>query len=94
MPATDLFQDQYLDPQRAGLPHWPAKRVEVVTPDDSNDLAYVSRWIYVGAGGDLVVIVNAVEVTFGSVQPGTLLPIRVSRVKTTGTTATQILALC
>ncbi len=65
-----------------------------VTPDDNNDLAYMTRAVYVGGTGDLTVIMAAGQtVTFKAVPTGTLLEIRCSRVKATNTTATQLVAL-
>jgi len=94
MAATDRFKDQYLDPLRAGRPEWPYLHAPLVTPDDSNDLAYVTRALWIGAGGNVVVIMqDGNEATFENVPPGYELRIRVPRVKATGTTATPILAL-
>lgn len=53
-----------------------------------------SRAVYVGTGGDLVVdMVSGAQVTFAAVPAGTLLPIQVSKVRTAGTTAAQLLLL-
>lgn len=77
-----------------GTPDQPAGHAEAVTPSDSGDLAYVSRGLYVGGAGNMAVImVSGATVTFSNILAGTVLPIRVSRVKSTGTTATSILAL-
>lgn len=63
-----------------------------VTPSDSADLTYVSRGLYVGGQGDVSVVTRGGQtVTFvGAVG---LLPVRVSRVRATGTTATDIVTL-
>ncbi len=67
---------------------------EAVTPSDTVDLTYVSAVLYVGGTGDLTVITkNGETVLFQSVPAGTLLPIRASRVKATGTAATKITAM-
>ena len=72
----------------------PATYAVAVTPDDNNDLAYVSRAIYVGGAGNLeVVMLDGQTVVFSGVTAGTVLPIRVTRVKSGSTTATLILAL-
>jgi hypothetical protein len=48
----------------------------------------------VGNGGDIAVTMRGGdEVTFANVADGVILPIRVLRVKATGTTATDILAI-
>lgn len=67
----------------------PAQKAFSITPDDSNDLATVTRAVYTGKGGTLVCILadDSTEVTFSSVPSGQVLPLRVRRVKATGTTA-------
>lgn len=65
-----------------------------VTPNDSADLAYIARGLYVGGAGTLkVTLEDGTNLTFGAVTAGSLLPIRVSRVWSTGTSATNIVAL-
>lgn len=65
-----------------------------VTPSDSADLANVTRAIYVGGAGAIAVVSPTGQtVTFSAVPVGTLLPIRAARVKATGTTATNLVAL-
>lgn len=73
----------------------PAHVAYAVTPNDSVDLpAGDARALYIGNSGNLVVITSgSTEVTLQNVQAGTILPIRVARVKSTGTTATGIVAL-
>lgn len=69
----------------------------VVTPADATVLAGV-RGLYVGGAGNLTVeMLNpesvAATVLFSAVPAGTVLPIVVERVLSTGTTATLIVAL-
>jgi hypothetical protein len=72
----------------------PANNAVLVSPHDDNDLEHVSRALYVGGTGNVVVIMLGGEtVTFSGVPAGAILPIRVSRVKATDTTATLILSL-
>jgi hypothetical protein len=74
----------------------PAGNAVAVTPHDTNALpSGFSRGIYVGGGGNLQVVMalNSATVNFASVAGGTLLPIRVSRVQSSGTTATAIIAV-
>jgi hypothetical protein len=72
----------------------PARGGEEVTPADGSDLTYVSRALYVGAAGDVTAVMrDGQELTFEAVPGGTLLPIAVTRVKATGTTATGIVAI-
>lgn len=62
--------------------------------DGTGDLPQVTRALYVGGDGDLAVVMRGgEEVTFAGLSGGTLLPIRVSRVLATGTTATGIVGL-
>ena len=69
-----------------------------ITPDDAADLAFIPRTIYVGGAGDLAVIPwnegsPADAVTFVGMAAGSFLPLRVSRVLATGTTATNIVGI-
>lgn len=64
-----------------------------ITPDDGVDLPTASRAIYVGASGDLVVtMVGGGTVTLRAVPAG-ILPLRVSRVHATGTSAADLVAV-
>jgi len=88
MAAIDLFE-QY----KPGLTA-PAPDAEEVTPSDDTDLTYVTRAVWVGGEGDLeVIMASGSTVVYHSVPAGTLLPIRVSRVKAGNTTATNIVAV-
>lgn len=72
----------------------PARSAASVTPSDSTDLERKSKGIWVGGDGDLSVIMhNGEQVTFTGVVGGSLLPLAVTRVRSTGTTATGIVAL-
>lgn len=65
-----------------------------VTPHDTNDLAFTTRYVFVGGAGNLRVIDEAGNtVTLTGVTAGSLLPIRVTRILSTSTTATNIAAL-
>jgi len=80
--------------QQAGMQEGltsPADNQVAITPSDSTDLAYTSRAIRVGVGGTLVVtpMGGGSDVTY-TVYNGEVLPIRVTRVKATGTTATNL----
>lgn len=73
----------------------PAHHALALTPNDDTDLSNgATRGIYVGVSGDIVAILcpGTTAVTFKSVPVG-VLPIEASRVKATGTTATNLLAL-
>lgn len=73
----------------------PSQEIIAITPNDSTDLAVFTRAIYVGVAGNISVIplASSTPVTFVGVQAGQLLPIRVRRVRATGTTASSIVGL-
>ena len=66
-----------------------------VTPSDSTDLTTPARALWVGTGGDVVLNLAGTGTTlkFGSVPSGTLLPVAATRVQSTNTTASNIVAL-
>jgi len=85
MPAVDGFQHL----SRVSS----LTRAEAVTPHNTNELTNVSRAIYVGTGGNLVIVMQGgAEVTLTGVVASTWLPIRIKKVKLTGTTASDIVA--
>ena len=72
----------------------PPEQAVAVAPADARDLACVTRALYVGGAGDLCVrMLGGAEVTLAAVPAGALLPLRVTRVLATGTSATAIVAL-
>ena len=89
MSAVDTFKQQ---PET----EWsPATSSVAVTPSDSEELAYLTRALYVGVGGNLSVKLrdDSAAVVFVGVAEGTLLPLQVKQVMATDTTATNIIAL-
>ena len=66
----------------------------VVTPSDTTVLP-TTRGLYAGVAGNVAVTMsdNQNSVTFVGVQAGSILPVQVTKVLATGTTATNILAL-
>lgn len=76
-------------------PEWaPARNAVAVTPSDSVDLTYTARYLFVGGAGNLSVIMDSgTTVAFNGVTAGSVLPIRAARVRATGTTATNIVAM-
>lgn len=72
----------------------PAVGAFAVTKSDSTILAGV-RALYVGGAGDVAVmpVGSTTAVTFSAVPAGSILPVRVSKVMSTNTTATLIVAL-
>ena len=88
MPATDNFSRQQT------LTGDPATNAVLITPSDSVDLTNVSRAVYVGTTGNMkVTMQDSGTVLFTGIPAGTTLPIRVSRIWSTTTTASTILAL-
>lgn len=71
----------------------PPLRVFEITPSDTDDLAEASRALNVGSSG--AVRVTTIEGTTATLQiaAGIAFPIRVQRIWSTGTTATNIVAL-
>ena len=89
MTAVDTFKQQ---PET----EWsPATSSVSVTPSDSEELAYLTRGLYVGVGGNLSVKLrdDSAAVVFVGVAEGTILPLQVKQVMETDTTATNIVAL-
>ncbi|MDX6806297.1 spike base protein, RCAP_Rcc01079 family [Terrihabitans rhizophilus] len=76
------------------VPAGPATSAAVVTPSDNADLSRVSRSLYVGTAGDLRVtfVDDAQPVPFVGLAAG-LYPFAVARVWSTGTTASNIVAV-
>lgn len=72
----------------------PARDAAPVTPSDSADLAQLPRALFIGTAGNVaVVMAGGQSVTFESCAAGTVLPVRATRIKATGTTAAAIVAL-
>lgn len=70
----------------------PAYNGFAVTPNNSTEI--FARSLYIGGAGDVsVMMAGGTTLTFVGVQAGTILPVRVQRVRTTGTTATNIVGL-
>jgi hypothetical protein len=72
----------------------PARSASTVVPNDTGDLPHISRALYVGQSGALSVeMADGDVVTFEGVPAGSMLPIRATKVRDTGTTAASILSL-
>ena len=72
----------------------PAADGAPIVPSDAADLPVVSRGVWVGTGGDLSVeLAEGGTVVLAGVPGGTLLPLRVRRVRATGTGAGDLVAL-
>lgn len=71
----------------------PASNGAAVTPHDDNELSQVTRALYVGTTGDVAVTMKGGgNVTYPNVPVGWM-PIRVTKVLSTGTTASDIVAV-
>lgn len=72
----------------------PAYAAAAVTPSDSTDLTSVARGLYIGGAGAVNVdLPDGSTVLFAAANSGSILPVRVRRVRSTSTTATNIVAL-
>ena len=74
----------------------PAVRAEVVTPSNTVNLPLACRSLYVGTGGDLSVEMldgPVKTVVFPNILDGSTLAVQCTRVNSTRTTASGIVAL-
>ena len=72
----------------------PAERAFAITGNDSTDLTVFPRAIYVGGAGNVkVTTIGGDTVTFSGVLAGSVLPVRVKRVFSTDTTATNLIGI-
>jgi|OM-RGC.v1.032256369 hypothetical protein len=88
MPAIDTFH-QYDTSLISPLTHGFA-----ITPSDSEELSEVTRELYVGGAGNIVLVLKSGdEITLNAVPAGLRLPYRVRQVRATDTTATHLVGL-
>ena len=81
------------DRSKGGLGE-PAVHGYAITPYNNTDLAYTTRGLWVGGAGAVkVTLYGGDTVTLSGVAAGTLLPIRVTKVFSTGTDATLLVGL-
>lgn len=65
-----------------------------ITPSDTVDLPAPARAIYVGGAGNISLItLKGTTLTFQGLLAGQILPVAAARVRATGTTATNLIAL-
>lgn len=89
MPAVDNFTTS-----QPGLTS-PAGNAVAVTPADGTDLTTATRALWVGGAGNISVdlVGGQTAVVFSGIAAGTWMPLRVTRVRSTSTTATLIVAV-
>ena len=76
----------------------PATNAKNVTPSDSTNFGFVTKGLYVGTAGDVSVEVvgegdSTKTTVFAGVLGGTILPVQITRVNSTSTTASNMVAL-
>lgn len=73
----------------------PAARCFAIVPSDSEELPFVTKAIYVGEAGNVVLrsLSGTDFVTFANVQAGTIIDARVCQIRATGTSAASIVGL-
>ena len=72
----------------------PPEYAQEIAPSDAAALPFVTRALYVGGAGDVALrLMGGAEVTLRNMQAGSLIPIRIDRVKASGTTATGLIGL-
>jgi hypothetical protein len=85
------------DPFRHSVdsPMTPASRCFSITPHDTSELGVVTKGIYVGSTGDLVLrpVNGDADVVFRNVPSGFILDVRVRAVRLAGTTASDLVGL-
>lgn len=72
----------------------PGRNAETVTKSDTVNLSQPSRAIWVGGAGDISVeMLDGGTQVFVGVVAGSLLPLQVTRINSTSTTATDMVAV-
>jgi hypothetical protein len=65
----------------------------VITKSDTDDLPQITKYIYVGGTGNITCInQDGAAVLISAIPAGTTLPVRTTRVNSTATTATLMVA--
>ena len=72
----------------------PLERGFSVTAHDTNELSHVTRELFIGTGGNIVLeLKHGDSITLNNVPDGARLPYRANKVLATGTTASDIVGL-
>lgn len=84
--------DHFPAPSSVGVLN-PLSHGAAVTPSDTEELAHVSRALWVGGSGDISMVTKDGDaITLVGVPSGVLIPWMVRKINATGTTATAIIA--
>jgi len=72
----------------------PCDNAATITPNNDTDLAYITRAIWVGGAGAInVTLAGGQTVLFSGILAGTLLPLRITRVLSSSTSATNLVGI-
>ena len=72
----------------------PASAAETITPNDTAELEFVTRALFVGQDGDVAVTMKSGDsVVLKNLQGGVVYPLRLTHVLATGTTAADLVGL-
>lgn len=73
----------------------PAEETFAISPDDNAELPQITKAIYVGDGGDVTLRASRsdIDTVFRNLPTGAILDVRVSAVRATGTTASNLIGL-
>jgi hypothetical protein len=92
MAAVDRYAAQ--DATKTGSLLVPPSHAEVLSQHDTNEIGYVTSYVWVGGAGAITVVTFGGEtVLISGIAAGTLLPLRIKQLKATGTTATLVVGL-
>lgn len=87
MPIEDTYSRFAQTPLGSGHRH------QNTAPDDTLDLPFVTRLVFIGTGGHLVARDRDGRDATYKVTDGTMLPICITRILATGTTAADIVVI-
>lgn len=73
----------------------PARTAFSIAPADGTELEGATKAIYVGSGGDITLraVGSSSDVTFRNVASGSVLAVRVRAIRSTGTSASDLIGL-
>ena len=73
----------------------PAEETFAISPNDNAELPQITKAIYVGDGGDVTLRASRsdIDTVFRNLPTGAILDVRVSAVRATGSTASNLIGL-